>query len=65
MNYPEQTDTIEIFNEFTIKEKGSVFIGQVFQTDSEAQFRNTLAEVKKNITMLHIIVTHSDYWIIM
>ncbi|HLG33056.1 MAG TPA: YigZ family protein [Ignavibacteriaceae bacterium] len=47
MNYPEQIKTIEGFNEFSIKEKGSVFIGQVFHNDNEEQLNHTLTDVKK------------------
>jgi len=47
MNYPEQIKTIETFNEFTFKEKGSSFIGQVFYNDNEEEVRRAITDVKK------------------
>jgi uncharacterized YigZ family protein len=47
MNYPDKIKTIEKFNEFTIKEKGSVFTGQVFKHDDEEQILSTMSEIKK------------------
>ena len=47
MNYPEQIVTVDNFSEFTFKEKGSTFIGQVYHCETEKEATETLASVKK------------------
>ena len=47
MNYPEQIVTVDNFFEFSIKEKGSTFIGQVYHCENEKEANKTMASVKK------------------
>lgn len=45
--FPEQFVTVSEFKEFTLKEKSSSFIAQVFRIDSAEHFDEILSEVKK------------------
>jgi uncharacterized YigZ family protein len=57
MNYPEQIVTVDNFSEFSIKVKGSTFIGQVYHCETEKEATGTLASVKKK----YYDVTHHCY----
>jgi uncharacterized YigZ family protein len=47
MNYPAQLTTIDEFSEYSFKEKGSLFIGQVVYCEAEEKVGEILASVKK------------------
>jgi len=47
MNYPEQIVTVADFIEYSIKEKGSTFIGKVYHCENEKDVNVTMASVKK------------------
>lgn len=47
MDYPEKILTVDNFAEFTYKEKGSVFIGQVYHCETENEATNILDLIKK------------------
>ena len=47
MNYPEQIVTVDNFSEFSTKEKGSTFTGQVYHTETEKEVNETMASVKR------------------
>ena len=47
MNYPEQIVTVDNFTEFSLKEKGSTFLGQVYHCENETEVNEIMASVKK------------------
>ena len=47
MGFPEQIVTIDKFKEFSSKEKGSIFIGQVYHCETEDEVHNIITGVKK------------------
>ncbi|MCH7769638.1 MAG: YigZ family protein [Bacteroidetes bacterium] len=47
MGYPEQIVTIDKFHEFSSKEKGSIFIGQVYHCETEDEVHDIITGVKK------------------
>lgn len=47
MKYPSKIRIVESFNEFQIKDKGSLFIGQIYPVESEAEVSEILNSVKK------------------
>ncbi len=47
MSYPEQIVTIDKFHEFSSKEKGSIFIGQVYHCETEDEVYDIITGVKK------------------
>lgn len=47
MEYPEKITTIDKFNEFSIKEKNSLFIGQVYHCENEEDTSIILTNIKK------------------
>ena len=47
MNYPDHIITIDDFCEFSTKEKGSVFTGQVYHCETEDEAAKLLSNVKK------------------
>lgn len=47
MGYPEQIVTIDKFHEFSSKEKGSIFIGQVYHCETEDEVHDIIAGEKK------------------
>ncbi len=47
MKYPSKIRIVENFKEFQIKEKGSLFIGQIYPVESEAKVSEILNSVKK------------------
>jgi uncharacterized YigZ family protein len=47
MNYPDELITIDEFSEFSFKEKGSSFTGQVFHCESDDEAISLLASIKK------------------
>ncbi|GMR25150.1 MAG: YigZ family protein [Ignavibacteria bacterium] len=47
MSYPEQIVTIDKFHELSSKEKGSIFIGQVYHCETEDEVHDTILGVKK------------------
>ena len=47
MKYPSKIRIVESFNEFQIKDKGSLFIGQIYPVESEAEVSEILKSVKK------------------
>ncbi len=47
MKYPEQTVTVDNFVEFSIREKGSTFIGQVYHCENEKVVNEIMISVKK------------------
>lgn len=57
MIYPEQIITIDDFSEFSIKERGSVFNGQVYHCESEDEATKLLMNIKKK----YYDATHHSY----
>lgn len=47
MGYPEQIVTIDKFHELSSKEKGSIFIGQVYHCEAEDEVNDIITGVKK------------------
>ncbi len=47
MKYPSKIRIVENFKEFEFKEKGSLFIGQIYPVESELQVSEKLKKVKK------------------
>ena len=47
MKYPDHIITIDDFNEFSLKEKNSLFTGQVYHCENENEASKILSEVKK------------------
>jgi len=47
MGFPEQIVTIDKFHEFSSKEKGSIFIGQVYHCETEDEVHDIITGVKK------------------
>ena len=47
MGYPEQIVTIDKFHKFSSKEKGSIFIGQVYHCETEDEVHDIITGVKK------------------
>ena len=47
MKYPSKIRIVESFNEFQIKDKGSLFTGQIYPVESEAEVSEILNSVKK------------------
>jgi uncharacterized YigZ family protein len=47
MKYPSKIKIVENFKEFQIKNKGSLFIGQIYPVESEAEVSEILNSVKK------------------
>ena len=47
MSYPEQIVTIDKFYEFSLKEKGSIFIGPVYHCETEDEVHDIITGVKK------------------
>ena len=47
MNYPEQIVTVDNFSEYSFKEKGSTFIGQVYHCEIEKDVTEAITSAKK------------------
>ena len=53
MNYPEQIVTVDNFSDFSIKEKGSTFIGQVYHCETGKEVNETISIGKEKILRCH------------
>ncbi|MEJ2195335.1 MAG: YigZ family protein [Ignavibacteriaceae bacterium] len=47
MNYPEKIVTVDNFSEYSFKEKGSTFLGQVYHCENETEVNEIMTSVKK------------------
>jgi len=47
MDYPEEIVTVDNFTEFSLKEKGSTFLGQVYHCENEPEVNEIMTSVKK------------------